>query len=70
VARGAGGWGDADGAGIRGKVIRNLPPKRRGALPCRSMATVAIQRRHSRSDVTQGASRGEVRADQGESGRE
>ena len=32
------------------------------------MATVAIQRRHSRTGMTQGASRGEVRANQRESG--
>ena len=71
VARRAVGWGDPDDGGVRGEVIRDRPAgsETHGALPGHGVATVAIDRRHSGTDVAKGASGCSVRADQGESRR-
>ncbi len=69
VARRARRGHDSDHRGVGGQVIRYLPPQRRRALPSSGVATVAIRRRHGRTDVAKGAGRRDVRPGQRETRR-
>ena len=50
-------------------MVRHGPAQRGGALPIRSVATVAIGRRHSGTGVAKIACHSDMRAGQGETGR-
>ena len=62
MASRAGGFDDSGDGGVGGEVIRYRPAERCGALPLSGVATVTIEWRRSRSEVTKVAGHGGVRA--------